>query len=201
MWSLWCEYAHHLQSHGFLLSAQDPPQESEIHFSFFVFKHINLFKKNFRFTPAFFVFMSLISSGLACFFFTWQLAKRRKTCSHQVILNLNTVMHWFFSPHFYQHGNKPNQRRMAANEKIHGSFCQIYWWNLRPHCQVRCIAKISPVSMCLYVSVCDAASMPTSETESVNTENHSGVDKSLCCGPLWWVSVLKASTGSMNVSF
>ncbi|XP_075882305.1 voltage-dependent L-type calcium channel subunit alpha-1D [Nelusetta ayraudi] len=27
-------------------------------------------------------------------------------------------------------------------------------------------------------------SMPTSETESVNTENHSGAGKSLCCGPL-----------------
>lgn len=160
MWSLWCEYAHHLQSHGFLLSAQDPPQESEIHFWFFVFKHINLFMKNFLFTP-FFAFFCLhvphfIWFGL--FFFTWQLAKRRRTlvsCSHQVILNLNAAMHWFFfPPHFYQHGNKPNQRRMAANEKIHGSFCQIYWWNLQPCYQVRCIVKISPVSMCLYVCVC-----------------------------------------------
>lgn len=29
MWSLWCEYVHHLRSHGFLLSSQDPTQESE----------------------------------------------------------------------------------------------------------------------------------------------------------------------------
>lgn len=37
--------------------------------------------------------------------------------------------------------------------------------------------------------MCDsAASMPTSETESATTDNHNGEeDKSLCCGPLWWV--------------
>lgn len=35
--------------------------------------------------------------------------------------------------------------------------------------------------------VCVTASMP-SETESVNTDNHTGADdKSSCCGPLWWV--------------
>lgn len=38
-------------------------------------------------------------------------------------------------------------------------------------------------------SACDVtASMPTSETESVNVANQNrGEDKSLCCGPLWWV--------------
>lgn len=43
-----------------------------------------------------------------------------------------------------------------------------------------------PSGVCV-VCLCDAASMP-SETESVNTDNHTGADdKSPCCGPLWWV--------------
>lgn len=41
------------------------------------------------------------------------------------------------------------------------------------------------VCVCVYDTT---ASIPTSETESVNTDNHTGVeDKSPCCGPLWWV--------------
>lgn len=40
-------------------------------------------------------------------------------------------------------------------------------------------------SCVLFLCLCDTASMP-SETESVNTDNHTGADdKSSCCGPLW----------------
>lgn len=46
---------------------------------------------------------------------------------------------------------------------------------------MRCISFFFPTS-CVA-----AASVPASETESVNTENQNGEDeKTPCCGPLWW---------------
>lgn len=45
---------------------------------------------------------------------------------------------------------------------------------------------LCPVCVLIRAPISAAASVPASETESVNTENQNGEDeKTTCCGPLW----------------
>lgn len=119
--------------------------------------------------PALFLVLVFTWFGLACFSSTKTIWDSNQNASAQVV---------FFQSNQLKSGavmnqTKPNTSGCEPEKKDLIYICPIGLYG--ETLQARCF--------CL----CDAASAP-SETESANTDNHTGADdKSPCCGPLWWV--------------